>query len=312
MASFIIQARDSFGNARTAATDSGSGGGFHVRLMRSNKPQHFLPPFPRAAPHSSPEAHVALPTTIAQWKPSHHADALSRYHGHYMMASEPWDAMIAPTLHVSWAQRGGLHATYYTSGMPGAGEDDEALPAPCETALLPRTHVRVAIPIPNVTDPASGAVDLRGAVASCHHAQLADSRLIIRYHGMIGACDPAPASCGGNNFFERAFNWTVHPADRLKLWIDNKLLIDQWTSLEVTSVTASHRFLDRAATLDVAAYFQRVIASSSRSDAADLTLANEQMSLRDDGTQNNSSSIPTERLLSVADIAGSPFIVVLP
>jgi len=100
---------------------------------------------------------------------------------------------------------------------------------------------------------------------------------------MIGACDPAPASCGGNNFLERAFNWTVQPADRLKLWIDNKLLIDQWTSLDATSVTASHRFLDRAATLDFAAYFQRAIASSSRTDPA-----------------------------SVSDIAGSPFSVVLP
>jgi len=284
-----------------------------VRLMRSNLPLHFLPPFPPAANHSFAAAHVVLPTTTAQWKPSHAGDALSRYHGHYMMASEPWDATIAPILHVSWAQRGGLHATYYTSAMPKTGEHhEEALPAPCETTALPRTHVQVAIPIPNVTHPASGSSDMQDAVASCPHAQLADSRLIIRYHGMMGACDMAPASCGGNSYFERAFNWTVHPADRVKLWIDNKLLIDQWTSLDSTSVGATHRFLDRAATPDFAAHFQRLIAKSSSNDAADRQLANQHMSLRDDGTQHNSSSIPTTRLLSVADLSGSPFAVVLP
>ena len=34
---------------------------------------------------------------------------------HMNLYADPWDETIEPTLHVSWAKRGGLHATYYTS-----------------------------------------------------------------------------------------------------------------------------------------------------------------------------------------------------
>jgi hypothetical protein len=77
-----------------------------------------------------------------------------------------------------------------------------------------------------------------------------------RYHGMLAACEPQPSSCPGDEFVERNFNWTLSPSDRVKLWIDNQLIIDQWTSLASLSATASHRFLERAASLDFAALFQ--------------------------------------------------------
>mmetsp|Transcript_4481 Transcript_4481/g.6596 ORF Transcript_4481/g.6596 Transcript_4481/m.6596 type:complete len:923 (+) Transcript_4481:133-2901(+) len=313
VSTFVIQARDSYGNARTSATPVIDGDGWHVRVYRTNSPLHYLPPFPPSTHAGSADALVALPTTKASLT---QGDSLSRIHGHYMIPPDPWDETIQPTLHISWAKRGGLHATYYTSASSshGEAEGDVELPEPCETSQLPRSHVQLALPFANVTHPGAGAVDLKAALSSCPNVALTQSKLIIRYHGMIAGCEASPALCPGGGFFERNFNWTVTQEDRVKLWIDNSLLIDQWTSLSSRSPTATLRFLERDAVSDVAAYFQRTISSNTSSAQASTVDANAIMNLIDDGTITNSSSplIPTTRLLLVTDLSASPFGVVLP
>jgi len=293
---FTIQARDEYGNARTSATD-GAVGAFRVRVLRANRPLHYLAPFPPNVP-TAPDAFISLPTTKAV------LNAVSgdgRVHGQYMIPAEPWDESIAPLMLMSWAQPGGLHATYYTTAEARRADAAQyTMPPPCEAAHLPRLHQRVALPLANVTHPGAGDADLQAGLVWCPQATLPGARVMVRYHGLLSACEPAPALCPADSFFQRTFNWTVAPSDRLKLWLDNALLIDQWTSLSSTSISAAHRFLERTAALDIAAYFQRELNISAP------------MRLDDDGDLAANSSIATSRLLYVSDVSGSPFSLALP
>lgn len=315
--SLVIQARDSFGNARTSSAHVLNGHGFHARIFRSNQPITYLPPFPPTTLPTSPDARVVLPTAAVEWSSEvPDGDAPSRLPGLYSLLSEPWDRSVTASLHVSWAQKGGLHATYYTMEEEGG-----AVQAPCESTLLPRSHVQLALPMANGTHPGAAHVELQVALASClpEPSAAINSSVIIRYHGMLAACETAAALCagGGGGFFERNFNWTLAPSDRVKLWVDNALIIDQWTSLAATSATASHRFFERTSSLDIAAYFQRTLARSTNTAAQNKEEANAKMHLHDDGSLSNSSSpsstlIPTTRLLHLADLSHSPFSLVLP
>jgi hypothetical protein len=291
-----VRQRDEYGNARTSATD-GALGAFHVRVLRANRPLHHLTPFPPSVP-TAPDARISLPTTKAALSA---VGGDGRVQGQYMIPAEPWDDSITPLMLASWAQPGGLHATYYTTAEARpAGAAHYTMPPPCETAHLPRLHQRVALPMANLTHPGGGDADLRVALASCAQATQAGARVLVRYHGLLSACEPAPALCPAASFFQRTFNWTVAPSDRVKLWVDNALLIDQWTSLSSTSVSASHRFLDRNAALDIAAYLQRDLNTSAP------------MRLEDDGDLAANATIATTRLLYVSDLSGSPFALTLP
>ena len=268
-----------------------------MRVMRANRPLHYVAPFPPNVP-TAPDAFISLPTTKATLNV---VGGNGRVAGQYMIPADPWDEAIGPLMLASWAQPGGLHATYYTTAEPAAEHAEVyAMPPPCESAHLPRIHPQVALPVANQSHPAAGDADLRAAVAACPQAAQTGARVIIRYHGLLAACEPAPALCAGDAFFERSFNWTVAPSDRVKLWVDNALLIDQWTSLSSTSVTAAHRFLERTATLDVAAYFQRDLGTTVP------------MRLDDDGDFAANASIATTRLLYVSDLVDSPFDLTLP
>ena len=104
----------------------------------------------------------------------------------------PWDESLPPVMHASWAQGGGLHATYYTSSHV-AGEDEEGvglLPAPCETSLLPRRRVQVVLPIANETQAGTASIDVKAAVATCTNATGPHSKLIVRC-GVYVACQHA-------------------------------------------------------------------------------------------------------------------------
>lgn len=292
--------RDVFGNARTSPTDA-SAGGFHVRVLRANRPLHYLPPFPPNIP-TAPDAFISLPTTKATLNV---VGGDGRVAGQYMIPADPWDGSIRPLMLASWAQTGGLHATYYTTADAAAEHAEVySMPPPCETTHLPRLLSQVALPVANQTHPGEGEADLQAAVASCPQVTHAGARVIIRYHGLMAACEPPPALCPADSFFQRNFNWTIAPSDRVKLWVDNALLIDQWASLSSTSILAAHRFLDRTAALDIAAYFQRDMETNTSGSAP--------MQLADDGDLAANASIATTRLLHVTDLVDSPFELTLP
>ena len=297
-ASFIIQSRDSFANARSQSAHEGE---WQVRVFRANWAKHYMWPYP--AHQVSRDGNVALPTTRAAVQDEGNGKITAQY----MLPAEPWDDRLEASLHVSWAERGGLQATYYTSTSDSsAPEPGQPLPAPCESHSLPRRQVQPELPFTNVTQTAAGNVDLQAAVASCPNASDADSKLVVRYNGMVAACQPAPGPCSSANWFQRNLTWTLTPSDRVKLWVDNHLLIDQWTSLSSTSPTASHRFLARTESVDFAALFQRTLSRTNQTASQSRQEANMEMRLVDDDGFNN-STLGSNRLWSISDIQGSPF-----
>ena len=225
----------------------------------------------------------------------------------YANARNDWrDTFFALAVNTD-PERGGLQATYYTSSSDSsAPEPGQPLPAPCESHSLPRRQVQPELPFTNVTQTAAGNVDLQAAVASCPNASDPNSTLVVRYNGMMAACQPAPSPCSSANWFQRNLTWTLTPSDRVKLWVDNHLLIDQWTSLSSTSPTASHRFLHRTASVDFAALFQRTLSRTGQTASQSRQEANMEMRLVDDGGFNN-STLGSNRLWSISDIQGSPF-----
>jgi hypothetical protein len=94
-ASFVIQARDSFGNARTHAdASSSSSGAWQVRLFRANSPLHYLAPFPPQVILAAPDAYKTLPSTRA----SLYDTGDGRVVGSYMLPAGMWSGATCSLL----------------------------------------------------------------------------------------------------------------------------------------------------------------------------------------------------------------------
>ena len=232
--SFSLQARDSFGNL---LSDEGvAGEGFLVRVVRTRSPNvqgashGGLPGFSGstalADPGDIPTLHASLAFQDGEMK------------GTYSIPVIPSPAGQAHYIHSSWIQRGGLHATYYSADESASTAQ---LPMPCRqchaTHKFPQTVSSGGVS----TRPATLDSALVGSASVCGSLSC---NLVIRWAGAIRACSSAAdhSTCLGAPSYRREFKWTIAPADRVKLWLDNKLIIDQWSSLSVSSPSAAAVF----------------------------------------------------------------------
>ena len=85
----------------------------------------------------------------------------------------------------------------------------------------------------------------------------------------------------------------------MRLWIDNKLIVDQWTSLSSDAPTGSYLFDSSSGIYDVHAEIYR---KSGENTAKSV-------SIQDGSDGNTWNHVPTTRLYFSETLSGSPYAV---
>jgi len=85
----------------------------------------------------------------------------------------------------------------------------------------------------------------------------------------------------------------------VRLWIDNKLIVDQWTSLSSGAPTGSYLFDSSSGIYDVHAEIYR---KSGENTAKSV-------SIQDGSDGSNWADVPTDRLYFSETLSGSPYAV---
>ena len=286
---FRIQARDAFGNVRSDGNAQDER--FFVRVVRTRSPNlqgaiyGGLPAFSGWTALADPGDIPTLHSTLS-------ADG-GELAGTFLVPIVPSPAGQAHYIHSSWIQRGGLHATYYSSdfSMPTS-----ALPPPCSAcASLHKFPVTVSSGALS-TRPSSLDSALVGVGSVCGSQSC---NLVIRWAGVVRACttDAADSTCLGAPLYHRDFKWTIATDDRVKLWIDNKLIIDQWSSLDASSPSGTAVFRHPHTVLDLFAEYQRL--------STDV-ISSSPVVLLDTGHDGTFQPIHSMRLYRTESLQGSP------
>eukprot|EP00960_Hanusia_phi_P062334 765116-Hanusia_phi.AAC.3 len=275
---FTIQARDQYGNAKTQALPTDQQ--FIVRVVRTSgagmQGTNGLPPFYDAtAISSSPTLHATFNTPTDD----------GRYAGYYQVPSTPSPSGYIHYLYASWISQGGIAATYY-EGIPSSsnGYSTLALSAPINilvdgsAANQRLTELGGALAASTAQAPT-----LWGSSGLTSTTQ----GFVIRWSGMYQTLTS-----------QRYFQWNVTSnADRVRLWLDNKLIIDQWTSLDNTLPSGGYIFDSVDGTYDIAAEYW-----SEGSSAGAIEVL-------DGSSTSTFSTIPSTRLYFTQDLSGSPYAV---
>ena len=295
---FRVQTRDAFGNQRTDLGASFEV--FFVRVVRTRAPnvqggEHGgLPPVSGSKALSDPGD---VPTLHATLAPDVSAGDLA---GSYSIPIVPSPAGQAHYLYASWMQPGGLHATYYSS------QQNQALPVPCSKCSISHKFPTTVSSGGTSTNPATLDSGLVGPGSVCGSLSC---NLWIRWAGGVRACEGSVhgdgtsdyTSCyGANDAYRRDFRWTMATADRVKLWVDSKLVIDQWSSLSVASPSASVVFHQPHRILDFFAEYQRL--STDVISSAPVLLS-------DTAQDGSFQPIQSHRLYRSEQLFGSPSFV---
>jgi hypothetical protein len=204
----------------------------------------------------------------------------------------PSPAGQAHYIYCSWIQRGGVHATYYSADV---STSTAVLPSPC-TKCPNSNKFSTGVGSGLSTRPSTLDSALVGTASVCGSLSC---NLVIRWAGAIRACSSSgqDSTCVGAPAYRRDFQWTIASADRVKLWVDNKLLIDQWSSLAVSSPSASAIFGQAHTILDIFAEYQRL--SSDVISSAPVLLS-------DTGQDGTFQPIHSMRLFFAESLQGSP------
>jgi hypothetical protein len=216
---FTIQARDEYGNARTQGTPTDTD--YVVRVVRTSgtnlQGTNGLPPFyGSTAVGTSPTLHASFNTATND----------GRFAGSYQVPATPDPAVLNHYLYASFVHKGGIMASYYTTADDGA---TYSAPKDLNTGSSAVTkHLERIGNIALTTANAAGPWGTTGINADN------SAEFVVRYNGLYKNTGQTA----------KYFKWAeIVRADRVKLWVDNKLIIDQWTSLanidHVESVTVT-------------------------------------------------------------------------
>jgi len=272
---FTIQARDQYGNARTEALTAGQD--YIVRVVRTSgtamQGTGGPPPFYGASAIStSPTVHGTFNTATNDGK----------YAGYYQVPSTPSPTGYTHYLYGSWLATGGLYATYYTA----SGYEPTVYGAPINVLVGNTIATTKIFPGATFTVADSDATGKTHGTAKL--LSTASQSYAIRMSGMYKTAST-----------QRYFKWdAIDAKDRVRLWVDNKLIIDQWSSLLVAAPTGGYLFDSAAGIYDFHAEFYRQVATAAVSPA-----------VVDGPTSAPASAITTDRLYFVATLSGSPYAV---
>ena len=206
-----------------------------------------------------------------------------RFAGSYQVPPTPNPANLNHYLYASYISKGSVSATYYTT------TDGTALSAPAnlltDNAAANKHPAQIGgIAVTTASAAATGLWGGAGFAAGTPH-------FVVRWNGLY-------ANTGQT---ARYFKWdgTVL-TDRLRLWVDNKLIVDQWTSMDTAAAQSAAYTFDSATGLyDVHVEWYRTTGALA---AATPVLK--------DSTDNAAfTAIPTGRLYYQEELSGSPYAV---
>jgi len=288
---FTIQARDQYGNAKTSALVSGQD--FIVRVVRTSgtgmQGTKGTPPYYQSSAIStSPTVHGTFNTATSDGK----------YAGYYQVPSTPSPTGYTHYLYASWLAEGGVSATYYTGtslALPDHDSDSTAATtyvAPKDkqvdgSATNKRLTARLGVDLAN---PAAAIAGGHGSNNLCG----GDCAFIVRMDGAYKT-----ASTQRYFKFLNIMGTNGADTDRVRLWIDNKLIVDQWTSLSSGAPTGSYLFDSSSGIYDVHAEIYRKSGENTPKS----------VSIQDAPADSGYSDVPTTRLYFSETLSGSPYAV---
>uniref|UniRef100_A0A7S0EWB6 PA14 domain-containing protein n=1 Tax=Hanusia phi TaxID=3032 RepID=A0A7S0EWB6_9CRYP len=276
---FTIQARDQFGNAKTTGPNQQE---FIVRVVRTSginkQGTNGLPPM-----YDSTAINVQG-TLHAEYNTPTLDGSLS---GYYQVPPTPDPANLIHYLYASWTAVGGVTATYYTYADAQSGEGGtwgSPLDMLVSGAAANKRMGKIGTNADNTSSVDASSVGLWGGEG----LQATQSAFAIRWNGMYK-----------NTNQTTYFKWDSGlPSDRVRLWIDNVLIIDQWSSLDQNSTNASYVFDSIGELYDIQLDWKRAADSPA-------TFVN----LQDSEDEVTYSDIPSSRLYVQEFISGSPYYV---
>jgi hypothetical protein len=283
---FTIQARDQYGNAKTQALVAGQD--FVVRVVRTSgtgmQGTRGTPPYyERSAISTSPTVHGTFNTATNDGK----------YAGYYQVPSTPSPTGYTHYLYASWIAAGGVSATYYDFGsnaQPTTDGADTTYSAPIDvlaedSVATTKRHTTLGAKVIK-SDTANGDADAHGVKKLLG----TDNSYSIRFNGMYKTTTT-----------QRYFKWNgiLKESDRVRLWVDNKLIVDQWTSLDLAAPTGSYLFDSATGIYDVHA---EIFSKKTRAAASTV-------SIQDGNVEGTYADVAATRLYFTETLSGSPYAV---
>ena len=187
-------------------------------------------------------------------------------------------------LYASWLSLGSVYATYYTSSDSGA-----TFSAPLDTVTTGSAAAKSSTEIGSSVT----SLTTTSGTGPWGSNLVADTAFIIRWNGLYSP----------NSATQMYFQWsgTSVITDRVKLWVDNKLVIDQWSSLAITAPTAGYLFDSTSGIYDIHVEYFRTVANSASANPV----------LKEGTSSSSFTFIPTGRLYAPENLSGSPYAVVV-
>jgi len=274
---FTIQARDQYGNAKTQALTSAE---FVVRVARTSgsgmQGTNGPPPFyGKTAISTSPTVHATFNTATNDGK----------YAGYYQIPSTPSPTGYTHYLYASYVTAGGVYATYYDS----SATQTVGVPINTNNLNVGTTAMTKSVTTAGLTAATWTTSNGDGPWGSGTTLKTSDDVYVVRYSGMYKP----------NSQTQMYFRWTSLDAnrDRVKLWIDNKLIIEQWISLANTSPSGTYLFDSSNGIYDFHTEIFRKAGGTTTPQFEDST------------TTTFGTAIPTARLYLSDKVSGSPYAV---
>jgi hypothetical protein len=243
-----------------------------------------LPPFyGSTAISTSPTVHATFNTATNDGK----------YSGYYQVPSTPSPTGYTHYLYASYVQKGGLYATYYTPAFINDKDIPPVFNAPVDvsasSSTLALTKMVTKDGLEYTLTTAAAASGPWINAASGILSSTATDPFIIRYSGMY-----KPTAT------QMYFVWDLDGLleDRVRLWVDDKLIIDQWISLASSTPSSSYLFDSSTGIYDFHAELYRRAAFASN-----------QPKLKHGTTSSVTSVIPTDNMYTQEKISGSPYAV---
>ena len=205
------------------------------------------------------------------------------------------ESSLTHYLYASWLSVGSVYATYYTTSDGGVtfSAPTDVIKGPPVAAATKKITAGVSNDVigytPGLTTSAVGGPWGTSGLGTGG----TDNAYIIRWNGLYSP----------NSATQMFFQWSGSsvPTDRVKLWVDNKLVIDQWSSLATTAPSAGYLFDSTSGIYDIHLEYFRTVASSASA-----------LPKLQEGTSSSAySQISTSRLFSSENLSGSPYAVIV-
>ena len=187
----------------------------------------------------------------------------------------------------SLATAGGLQATYYISSSAADYLSDDVIYGATAEKRVVETANTVDFSVTNVAPSLHGTAGSGGA--------LLDNTWAARWSGLV-----LPSQSEVYTFYAGGDVSGTDKKERVKLWVDNSLIIQQWSSLASKTAPSGKIKLEKDA------YYEVLLAAKTTTST---TTATAKMQLRWSSFTHHQSLISSSRLFVSHHISNSPFLL---